>query len=306
MPFINYTSLSKKVLLCTWLYLCIACVRKVELEDTDFPITPGINCLFSNNNNDTCKMWVGLSGSIVGDKPIPKIEDAVVELWEEGLLKGKLKFDSLKGYYFSTNFKAQSDKSYTCRVRVNGFPEIYAETEIPEVNPVSNMEFIPIAGLDAAGIPYGSFKFTFKNNLRKRLYFDARICTVMYPDDNNFTAEPIYLNPSKTDPVILHEGLPLSLFSNELIRDSVYTMTLHFYNENTNPVIYFEFRSVSEAYYQYARSIYLYNQGRFPYLFETTPVAQVYSNVKNAWGVFAGYSVHKVGFIGEWENNEYR
>jgi hypothetical protein len=143
---------------------------------------------------------------------------------------------------------------------------------------------------------YPAVKFTFSNNPAEKLYYEARIRLIKYgseqiPDMYNIV-----------DPVLLNEGLPLSVFSNELITDTAYTMTINYTtgsagSSNGGPItttlypFILEVRSVSYDYYQFARQKYLYDSGRFPeFGLSSNQAFQLYTNVQNGYGIFAGYS----------------
>jgi hypothetical protein len=143
---------------------------------------------------------------------------------------------------------------------------------------------------------YPAVKFTFSNTKNENCYYEARIRLIKYG------SEQIADMYNIVDPVLLNEGLPLSVFSNELITDTAYTMTINYFtgsasSTNGGPMtttlypFILEFRSVSYDYYQFARQKYLYDTGRFPeFGLSSNQAFQLYSNVKNGYGIFAGYS----------------
>jgi hypothetical protein len=104
------------------------------------------------------------------------------------------------------------------------------------------------------------------------------------------------------DPVILNEGMPLALFNNELITDTLYTLVLNYTtweasSSNGGPwrtVLYpfvVELRQVTEDYYRFKKQLYLYEEGRYADGIITSMTnANLYSNIENGYGIFAGYS----------------
>jgi hypothetical protein len=105
-----------------------------------------------------------------------------------------------------------------------------------------------------------------------------------------------------TDPVLLNEGIPLTVFSNELIESDSYTMTINYtsgnYTSNGNgwntelyPLV-IELRAITYDYYMYLKQLYLYETGRYPTDVGGGAVTNfnLYSNIPGGYGIFAGYS----------------
>jgi hypothetical protein len=96
--------------------------------------------------------------------------------------------------------------------------------------------------------------------------------------------------------------LPIALFSNEIISDSVYTLSLNYttgssFSNNGGPFreklypIKVELRTLTYDYYRYKKQYYLYEQGRYADgLINAVTASPVYSNIENGNGIFAGYS----------------
>src|SRR5450759_1533839 len=105
--------------------------------------------------------------------------------------------------------------------------------------------------------------------------------------------------------VLLNEGLPIALFSNESIRGNNYSMTLNYFTgsagrTNGEPLqttlfpLILEVRSVSSNYYHFVKQKYLYEKGRYPeFMAASTTAFPLYSNITGGYGIFAGYSVTK-------------
>jgi hypothetical protein len=165
------------------------------------------------------------------------------------------------------------------------------------------VEHINIAGRDEEGITYPAIKISFKNEAIPRKYYEVAIYYFKKDYfDGNIERQYAYIH-TITDPVILNEGLPIALFSNEIISDSVYVMTLNYNTGSTSsrnggpwhtdlyPFVV-ELRTVTYDYYRYQKQYYLYNKGRSADgLINIMTASPLYSNVENGNGIFAGYSV---------------
>jgi hypothetical protein len=114
-----------------------------------------------------------------------------------------------------------------------------------------------------------------------------------------YVNQEVYPGPV-TDPILKSEGLPVFVFSNELIKGNEYTMTLNFTNgsfsssgdgewvADTHPTI-LELRSISYDYYRYAKQRYLYESTFEPEFGKSNPRFSLYSNIDKGYGIFAGY-----------------
>lgn len=306
LPF-NFKYVLKYLSIFIILFTTLSC-RKLVQDDFD-DITPK-TCLSGivSNNGDTLGLIVFKSRKL-DSSPITNIDDAEVELWIDGIYTEKL-FYSDSGYYQSTTV-GEVGKTYQCIVKTKEGVQLKGQTYIPETIYPTHIKIKRKAGVDNEGAEYSSISFTFKNNPAKKLFFEITLHTgrIYHPGNialNERSNASLRLF-SQTDKVLLNEGLPIPVFSNEIIRDTTYTMTLNFYGRSFGdyehdpltgalypiytPVI-LGFRSVSHDYYLYKRQIYLYEQGRFPEGLGSSPnVFPVYSNIENGGGVFIGYSL---------------
>ncbi len=191
----------------------------------------------------------------------------------------------------------QSLKRYTCKVMIPGFDTILCEQVIPDSPIIKSIEQINFAGKDEEGTSYPAVKVTFKNNLENVVYYEVEITLLKGHSNGMATIHTI------TDPVILNEGLPIPLFSNELIKDSVYTLKLNYstgnaFSSNNAPfrtTLYpyvVELRQVSEDYYRFKKQLYLYENGLWADgIINSMTNTNIYTNIENAYGIFAGYSI---------------
>jgi hypothetical protein len=144
---------------------------------------------------------------------------------------------------------------------------------------------------------YPSVTLAFKTNPTERQYFEIVIRTLQTRYERTASLKKI------TDPVLLNEGLPLTIFSNEIIIDSVYAMTINYFtgsagfggNEPYRTTLYpliIELRSCSDNYYRFVKQKHLYEKGRYPeFLAASTNAFPLFSNIPNGYGIFTGYSV---------------
>jgi hypothetical protein len=266
------------------------CRKLVESENQNFTPAPVINSIIKVG--ELISVHVSIASKFDALE-IKGIDNAVVNLYAEDQFIEQL--TSFRDGVFVSETTAEPKIKYEIRVSIPGFSMALCKAMIPAATSISEIEHISIAGKDTEGVTYPAIKFTFHSIPSVEQYFEARIRLFQY--ESEYNAEIINI----VDPVLLNEGLPLTVFSNNLIQDTTYTMTINYitgsssssggsYYTNLYPFM-LEIRSVSKDYYLFTRQKYLYDTGRFPeFGLSTNTAFPLYSNVENGYGIFIGYS----------------
>jgi len=271
--------------------LFFSCREKVNWDFPEFEAVPTINSFFVAG--EPIKIHVSLAGKF-DSIPLGVVDDANVAVFADGNFIENIT-NNQQGVY-TTSFNAQPGVEYHCEVAIPDFQTVTAENTIPQPNSILNIEHINFAGVDEEGVSYPAVKVEFSNNPNENLYFEV----VIHLQKFDWDTRPELI--SITDPVLLNEGLPITLFSNEIINGDSYSMTISYttgsatYSSETgwHSELYpltVELRSVSYDYYMYVKQLYLYETGRYPSIIGgvVTPFP-LYSNVNGGYGIFAGYS----------------
>lgn len=273
------------------LLLLSSCRKLVQSDFPDFKQVPTVNSFLKADS--LLKVHISLASKLDTNE-LKGLDNAQVQLYVNDMFK-ELLISTGNGVFTSTTY-VEPLRKYECKVDIPGYETVSCINSIPKPSHLRDIIHVSVAGKDQEGMTYPAVKFTFSNNPAEKLYYEARIRLIKYgseqiPDMYNIV-----------DPVLLNEGLPLSVFSNELISDTVYTMTINYItgsagSSNGGPItttlypFILEVRSVSYDYYQFARQKYLYDTGRFPeFGLSSNQAFQLYSNVQNGYGIFAGYS----------------
>ncbi|MHC1778050.1 MAG: DUF4249 family protein [Lentimicrobium sp.] len=266
------------------------CRKLVESENQNFTPAPVINSIIKAG--EPLNVHVSIASKF-NDLEIKGIDNAVVNLFADDVFIEQMASVGDGNYVSETT--AEPLKKYEYRVSVSGFSEAVCKALIPTETSISEIEHISVAGKDTEGMTYPAIKFTFHSIPSEEQYFEARIRLFQY--ESEYNADIINI----VDPVLLNEGLPLTVFSNDLIQDTTYTMTINYitgsssstggsYYTNLYPFM-LEIRSISKDYYLFTRQKYLYDTGRFPeFGLSTNTAFLLYSNVENGYGIFIGYS----------------
>ena len=266
-----------------------ACTGLVQDEFPEFEETPVVNGIFKTDS--LFGIHISLTGK-VNAQEFKIIENAEIRLFKNNNFIEALTYLG-KGVYLSSTM-AEAKNNYYCEVDIPQHETIFFQDSLPSPKKIKNIVHINDAGKDEEGITYPAIRFTFSNSPGEKAYYEVIIRLIEYSSESIASLEEI------TDPVILNEGLPLALFSNETIQDSVYCMTL---NYSTNTYSYYdgmrlypliiEFRRVSYNYYQFRKHYYLYEKGRYPDGINAAfTTFNMHSNIENGYGIFAGYSTY--------------
>ncbi|MCD6345824.1 MAG: DUF4249 family protein [Bacteroidales bacterium] len=268
-----------------------SCRELVQDEFQDFTPVPTINSFIMADS--IIKLNISLADKL-DSFPLTTVENAEVDLFVDGEFEENLSSEG-NGWYYSTS-NAIAGSGYNCKVRIEGYDDISCTDSIPLPDSILNIEHILNAGKDEEGLSYPAVKVTFSNETNSNRYYQLIINIYKYEIWRTAYMKDI------VDPVLLSEGLPLMVFSNERIEGDSYTMTINYStgsygstnHEPTRMHLYpfvIELRSISYDYYLYLRQLYLYEKGRFPEFGEgTSGVFPLHSNIENGHGIFAGYS----------------
>ncbi len=277
--------------ICFILFCLLSCRKEVESDDLSFISKPVVNGILIPDS--LIKLQVSMTCGIK-QKNIEMVENATISLYENNVYVENLQ-NIGNGIYYSTK-KVEAEKKYDCKIEIPNYNVVYCSEIVPLSIPCTEIVHIKNSGINQEGDQYSSIKFLFANNREKKQYFEVRI-KLLKP--SYYRESTGYAQLEKiTDPILLKEGIPLALFSNENISNASYTMIINYSTGSYSsdgmtlfPLIV-EFRTVSKSYYQYSQQLYLYQKGRYNNgINNITSAFPLYSNIINGSGIFAGYSV---------------
>lgn len=275
---------SRLIVLILLAYNTVCCRKLVEDNFPDFPSIPVINSILIADS--LLKVHVSFTDKI-GNSKLAGIENALVIVASGSRENDTL--TSIGNSIYQAKTVVQPLETYTLQVTIPGYETIVCSNTIPDTPEILAIQSINYAGIDEEGNTYPALKVTFKNKPDEALYFQIAIKLIQY--DTVTFAQLIHI----TDPVLLHEGVPIPVFSNELIKTDSYTMLLNYTSgsqNNLDPLLV-ELRAISYDYYLYLKQLYLYETGRYPTEVGTGAVTNfnLYSNIEDGYGIFAGYSL---------------
>jgi hypothetical protein len=288
--------------------ILMACEKTISIKIPDEGRKLTINSFFAEDSN----MVVKLTKSryiLDGKWEFDPVENADISLFENDVLLEKLS-ENNAGTYLS-NIIIKANKHYKIEVRSNGFPDSKAESHVPERTDIITLTAEETT--DEYGGPIVSFNLTFKDDPETENYYFVQghkyYSDTYYDHDTgekitNINKEILYLYSDDLntyqDDWGLGEGV---LMSDEFINGKEYKLncksyaSYYYYDEsqgdqiepdkNDTTTYYIEFHSVSKEFYQYYKSLSKHKEATDEFF--TEPV-QVYNNIENGFGIFAGMS----------------
>jgi len=293
-----------------------SCIKEVELKDIDVEQYICINGMFCPDNYFTVNICKTGHNSI--DSKILPVENAKVVLWSGNELIEELTMDSV-GYYSTKINKPVANKEYTIKVDVPGFKQVTATDIVPDEVPIVKHNVI-FDNYYAENWIFSTLLFSFldpesvKNyyliNIKRifnksYLWTDTAIGSRLIRSDDE-----IFFRDENHSKLYGAESNSFLIFNDENIFNltnnnyrinyfednvgSVYADTLY-YNTTTDILI---LKNISKNMYEFYKS---YNV--FTVIVNESVINQsnyyfnLYSNVENGYGIFAGYNNYLDTFL---------
>jgi hypothetical protein len=275
------------------IFLVIIVLTACELVvDLDVPFDGEqltINSLF--NPDSVWRVSVSLNRYVLDNRPYKRVTNATVIVSDENGPVETLVHDG-NGVYRSENGKPQARKAYTLSASSVVHGTVHAESLIPPAALVSNVE---IQSSEFNGEPSSRISLQISDEPTTDNYY-----AISVEVGNEFLNSQTLEVMSYRFPVVLgrnDNGFENEQISNDnhlLIKDVFYTgpqldVTVHSPDWNLlhSGSIFITVKTVSKDYYDFILTSSLQNQtSGNPF---AQPV-QVYSNVQNGFGIFAGFS----------------
>lgn len=301
------------ILLFVFILLFInSCTEKIEFDIPSAEQKIVLNSLIANDSIVTVKL--NMTSPMYQNKYTP-VSNAKVELWANNKFK-EILIENSPGEYKSINVTF-TDTLYTLYVNVSGFKQLKACTMIPKQPQITN----GTVNLDSqyiqqqagyASVAEVSFNdISTEENYYQIIFFSSKYSYGHYDyetgeyeiqDSTLIYKRSYYLN--SIEPVIENEGdiqyyddpgdIADLVFSDKMLNENN-SLTFWVINPYSYPSkVIVLMRGISPEYYLYKKSVIrqFYNlsfESVFDIFITDNPI-DLYSNVENGLGIFAGYS----------------
>lgn len=247
------------------------------------------------------------------DSLISSIENAICYLSTDNNIIDSFICKS-NGFYIS-NIKAQEGKNYSIKVSVPGFNNVTSESYIPQKPIILNINqkdfVVPDLYNAYDGMPmypFSRISVKFTDPAEEANYYEFKMKFFdNWQNSENPSYDYISFQVTSYDSIIKNENIldynpRILVFSDSLFNGQTKTIDFlyKFGNYSTSNKteltygkyrIYYQFRTISKQMYDYRKSLikHITNQQGDILEIYADPVP-MYNNIKNGYGIFAGYS----------------
>ncbi|NOX36976.1 MAG: DUF4249 domain-containing protein [Calditrichaeota bacterium] len=281
-----------------WLFFLLliilpGCEQPVDIELPDY--TPQLVVYSFFTPDAPWQVQVYNSVSMKTGGKIERIANATVELFANNTRLAEL-IPNNEGYTHPT-LRPEKDTRYTLRVSAAGYDTVTASDQIPSPVPLKKVDFRIELGEPESTV---YLDLEFSDPPEEKNYYNLGLS--IFPKNNSqgylvyfYSRDPMLLREMYLTQFVVENTFEdvEALFSDAIFDGKTYRLSLYFYvnfQQSTEYTLQINFMSISEAFFKYKRSLILQeNTGESIF---SDPV-QIYSNVTNGLGVFAGYVVHR-------------
>lgn len=298
----------------------IACEKQIYLA-----IDEGeLKIVVSGVVNPDSVLIVAVSGSqrlLIGDDPYAPAPTMIInqiKLYEDNQFIGNLEYLD-RVFYYLPEFKPQAGKTYRIEVTADERNPASAITSVPEIVPINYMDtsrIINEEGKKAVLVeiqisdPIGQenyyalqiFGIQKYYDWKQDVFVDSLVRRYYYPKKLNGKSDEL-LDVSFLD---VNKDIRLDhklFFSDQMFDGKDFLMKFEFPKSNLNSIpdsfiLHVELQQVDPCYYKYAVSEQKYRNSLINPFAE--PV-QVYSNVKDGYGIFTSFNGSSREFLVDWK-----
>ncbi len=292
---------------------CVCCLLLVGLlvlpaceEPIDSPveiIEPKLVLSSTFSPGKKVRVYLSITQPITGEVRLQDVRNADVRLYEgQQLLESLIYMPGLEdgpGFYQTMSFEPQVGRKYTLHASAGNLTPVSAESYVPTSIPITALSVSELNSRDVGNLKVYDFQLTVDYNdpQDEVNYYDLRISQEIIPfrvspsGDTTFY-DAITKSVQSPGPILSPHGRPGQ--ASILVKDKpngigvslALQSQIEPKHEKAGNLIA-ELRTVSEPYFQFQRNV----QGEgavFGGINE--PAVNIYTNVRQGYGLFAGYS----------------
>ncbi|TDO03366.1 DUF4249 domain-containing protein [Sunxiuqinia elliptica] len=260
-----------------------ACQKIIEIELPEQELVPVVNCLFTEGE----PFKVHLSRVKAADsKTYAAIDDASVKLFDGDEFLGTLNSEG-EGVYLDSAFLPKIGHSYSLEIKSPDDDAIRVEDFLPGISlQVLGHHFIQNAGIDDEGQSYSELRIELSDSEDSENFYG--ISVLADPGVGKLFPLEITSNDTKiTNEIIVEDYPDILVFRDDQFNASTTVVSVRF---SYDIATHFRLYSFSSDAFSYIRSLIIHNYTKEYDFWEVYEPIAVYSNVENAYGIFAGYS----------------
>jgi hypothetical protein len=206
------------------------------------------------------------------------------------------------GKFRTQKIRAKENTKYEIEVQTEGLASIRAQDSLPAKTSFRIINFIPEAKQNEWGDVYSETEMEINDPANEKNYYE--IAAIDYSVHETFDENGDIVISEHTsfkyirskDIYVVNEGdndyYPMTiLLSDELFNGKTIRLKCNtYYQKGYNKELYILFRNISEISYKYKKKLLRHFENQYNDFWDGTgnPV-QLFSNIENGYGVFAGY-----------------
>lgn len=269
----------------------ISCEMIVDVDPIPFTPEPVINCLF--HQGEPFKVRVHFTSSVTDPDTLSwMINDATVTISDDS---GKSNILTLiePGLYSNPELIPVHDKVYFLKVVIPDWGTFTSSDYLPERNKVTYLFRTPDIRYEEGDVIIDRLSVKINDEVGVNNYYDFFIRRRIV---RKFTGDRYFTRLSSSHPYVQDEGLdvyspPDVLFTDKMFNGQSFSIDLeisHFFTDVKS-----EFICVSGTgnYYNYRRTWIIHESTNFYDFWEPSEPINLYSNIENGLGIFAGYYI---------------
>lgn len=294
----------KNIILLVLVAMLTGCEKNVQIDLPKELPKLVVNSFFTPDS--AVSVQVSLSQPVLERPFLTGIEDASVKLFEEGQEIATLKLDTSLKFVYTTNNKnlIKAGSKYSLTVATSKYGTATAQSFVPLPVKINKVTITESAGVSVDGAPYNLLKLELSDPANAENFYAVKVKSVHYKLIRNNQAnredtlwseslQDLFLEPSISS---LNPNTQL-LFSDKSFNGRTTSLLLYYF-----PAVPPAFRrkgisialiTTGKDYYEYNKRLrtHLTNQTFELLGGETIPMP---NNIKNGYGIFAGYSEDQV------------
>jgi len=265
----------------------------------DFPIKDPelvVNAMFTPGK--PFEFQISRSLSVLDNADLGNLPDATIYLYEDGIPIDTITEQSPDEWYFSDKTPVQG-KTYAIKVYHQGYNHLEAEDVVPSPVQITKLSYTVKDSStyydDYSGTYYGNCTFDLTVNFTdpassENYYLFSGYSFSIDSYYGDTLEDNIYFNQKEGENAFVetysNEGL---IFSDKYFNGKSFSFTVEIedWNFTSGKTYFFVLTTLSHDAYLYKKSLAIYKDAHDNFFSE--PV-QVYNNIKNGYGVFAGFS----------------
>lgn len=294
------------------LLLCLSCTNEIIVdlpEQVSYPVVYSTITPFTLPYPKTNNIQVFESIDLNETDTII-FNEADIFIYENNILLGEATFNNVS-YSYPNNFAPQPGNEYRIEIISSTYDTLKSNTTIPQVVKIEKLALNPIAYIDIDNFAVSEVQITFndpKNEFNyyevclsnKGINYDTRDFFELSSDNFSITSESYYPSVLSFD----NKFPNFLLFNDNKINGEMFTFNVYY----TAPIkfedgqyhieeqqLLIHLRNVSREYYLHKTTLLQQIKNRNEnILYGTGEPVNVYSNIKNGQGVFAGFNADVV------------